>query len=470
MCKLRYRRRVKLAFGHESYFFEVTRLKKKISSMFMILAVIIGALPMSAYATTDSDMDQYLHRSNVVFVTDESGSMKHTDPSNNRYEAIKLFLGEMANEGNYVGSVSFGEGLVDSSEIQPMNGQKAKDALLDEISHQEYSNYTNIGLGLLEAVNMLDSGRNNDLDSAIILLTDGNTEMPNADQTQESMEMKAEAIERARKAGYKIFTICLNVNGAADSQEMRQIAEATGGEFVEVNSSDDLNDVETMFNKLIFNSFEDMNFSDLELVIGQDGAVTTDFEIPGVGVEEINVLFQGKLNNCELIDQEGNSYKEGYDSAVVVNGADFQLVKVSRPNGGKWKAIAYGDPDTVIRLRLLYNSNFYVKAYVNSPEEVHVGDEVEVIALIGTADGIVTDSSKYNDMSATAIIRYGNEENSFSMTLSDEGFVRVHRSYIVNPEHVANINNYTITLDDSSEIPVSKARYKQVKEMILQGI
>ncbi len=60
--------------------------------------------------------------------------------------------------------------------------------------------------------------------------------------------------------------------------------------------------------------------------------------------------------------------------------------------------------------------------------------------------------------------------DSLEQRLSGEGFVRVHRSYIVNPEHVANINNYTITLDDSSEIPVSKARYKQVKEMILQGI
>lgn len=396
-------------------------LKKRITSMFMIIAVLIGVFPLGTYAA-DSEVDQYLHRSNVVFVTDESGSMKQTDPSNNRYEAIKLFLGEMANEGNYVGSVSFGEGLVDSSDIQPMNGQGAKDALLDDISNQEYSNYTNIGLGLIKAVDMLDSSRNTDLESAIILLTDGNTEMPNADQKQESIEMKAEAIERARKAGYKIFTICLNINGAADSQEMRQIAEATGGEFVEVNSSEDLNDVETMFNKLIFNSFEDMNFSDLELVIGNNGAVTTDFEIPGVGVEEINVLFQGKLSRCELIDSNGNSYKTGGSSTVVVEGADFQLVKVSSPTGGKWQAIAYGDPDTVIRLRLLYNSNFYVKAHVEAPDEVHIGDKVNIIAQIGTADGIVTDASRYSDMSATAIIRYRDTENSFPMILTGEGF------------------------------------------------
>lgn len=60
--------------------------------------------------------------------------------------------------------------------------------------------------------------------------------------------------------------------------------------------------------------------------------------------------------------------------------------------------------------------------------------------------------------------------DSLEQRLSGEGFVRVHRSYIVNPKHVANINNYMITLDDGSEIPVPKARYKNVKEMILQGI
>ncbi len=60
--------------------------------------------------------------------------------------------------------------------------------------------------------------------------------------------------------------------------------------------------------------------------------------------------------------------------------------------------------------------------------------------------------------------------DSLEKRLSDKGFIRVHRSYIVNPKHVVNINNYMITLDDGSEIPVPKARYKQVKEMILQDV
>lgn len=401
---------------------EVSIVKRWITSILLVLLIYVSLSSIYVNAA-DSDANQYLHRSNVIFVTDESGSMKHTDPDNNRYEAIKLFLGEMANEGNYVGSISFGEDLVDSSDIRLMNGQAAKDALLADISDQEYSDYTNIGLGLLEAIEMLDNGRNEKLDAAIILLTDGNTEMPDTAQRQLSMENKAEAIERARKAGYKIYTICLNVNGAADSTEMKQIAEATGGEFVEVDSSKDLNDVETVFNKCIFNSFEDMNFSDLELIIGQNGAVTTDFEIPEIGVEEINVLFQGKLHGCELVDSDGNSYKEGDDSTVVVEGANFRLIKVEKPLGGKWQATALGDPETVIGLRLLYNSNFYVTSRMESPNEVHVRDVVKVIAQIGTDDGIVTDTSKYKDMSGTVIITYGGEEKTYPMKIQDEGFV-----------------------------------------------
>lgn len=432
-------------------------MKRRIISILLAQLIFVSLKPIHVNAA-DSDVNQYLHRSNVVFVTDESGSMKYTDPDNNRYEAIKLFLGEMTNEGNYVGSVSFGEGLVDSRNIQPMNGQTAKDALIADISDQEYSNYTNIGLGLLEAVEMLDNGRNEELDAAIILLTDGNTEMPDSNQLQMSMENKAEAIERARKSGYKIYTICLNVNGAADSKEMKQIAEATGGEFAEVDSSDNLNDVETMFNKLIFNSFEDMNFSDLELVIGQNGTVTTDFEIPRVGVEEINVLFQGKIHECELIDSGGNSYKEGDGSTLAVNGANFHLIKVEKPSGGKWQAVAFGDSDTVICLRLLYNSNFYVAARMESPEEVHVGDIVKVIAQIGTGDGIVADASKYEDMSGTVVITYSGEEKTYPMSIQDEGFVyempvNEEGTYYISVS-VAN-KNMEDTADEIFEISVN---------------
>lgn len=393
-------------------------MKKRVLAFALGLLLLACTLPAAA----GQELDGHLYRSNLVFVTDESGSMLHTDPDNNRYEAIRLFLGEMADAGNYAGSVSFGEGILDESAIQPLNGQPDKDRLLAEISNQTYSDYTNIGLGLLRAVDLLDAGKNTSLNSAIILLTDGNTTMPDKNQLQESAEMKAEAIERARQNGYKIYTICLNVNGEADSAELRQIAAATGGEFAEIDRSESLNDIETMFNKMIFHAFEDEGFTNLEFIIGSDGTVTTDFHIPNIGVEELNVLFEGNLSDYQLTDPHGQTFRQNSGSSVTVSGNNFMLAKVPKPIGGTWQAAAYGDPNTVISLRILYNSDFYVTAELRSPEPVHAGDTVEILAHLGEAGGIITDSSRYEGVACEAHVTQGGKETAYPMNITAAGF------------------------------------------------
>ena len=57
--------------------------------------------------------------------------------------------------------------------------------------------------------------------------------------------------------------------------------------------------------------------------------------------------------------------------------------------------------------------------------------------------------------------------NSLETRLKDEGFIRVHRSYIVNTDHIRKINNYMMTLDCNVELPISKAKYKDIKRLIL---
>ena len=44
------------------------------------------------------------------------------------------------------------------------------------------------------------------------------------------------------------------------------------------------------------------------------------------------------------------------------------------------------------------------------------------------------------------------------------GFLRTHKSFLVNMEHIRNINSYILTLDNDRQISVPKARYKQVKQ------
>ena len=48
--------------------------------------------------------------------------------------------------------------------------------------------------------------------------------------------------------------------------------------------------------------------------------------------------------------------------------------------------------------------------------------------------------------------------------LKDHGFLRTHKSFLVNMRHIENINSYILTRDNDRQISVPKARYKQVKQ------
>lgn len=58
--------------------------------------------------------------------------------------------------------------------------------------------------------------------------------------------------------------------------------------------------------------------------------------------------------------------------------------------------------------------------------------------------------------------------NEVEFRIKDFNFVRCHQSFLVNLEHIEQINNYLICLSDGSEIPVSRPRYPEVKQLFLQ--
>ena len=47
--------------------------------------------------------------------------------------------------------------------------------------------------------------------------------------------------------------------------------------------------------------------------------------------------------------------------------------------------------------------------------------------------------------------------------LESSGFIRIHRSYIVNPRSMKIVKSYETILDNGTRLPISKAKYKEVK-------
>lgn len=52
-------------------------------------------------------------------------------------------------------------------------------------------------------------------------------------------------------------------------------------------------------------------------------------------------------------------------------------------------------------------------------------------------------------------------------TLESYGFLRIHKSYLVNMKHILKINNYIAFLDTGEELPVPRLRFREVKEIFV---
>lgn len=52
--------------------------------------------------------------------------------------------------------------------------------------------------------------------------------------------------------------------------------------------------------------------------------------------------------------------------------------------------------------------------------------------------------------------------------LSGYGFLRIHKSYLVNLKHIRKISNYAVMLDTGEELPVPRLRYQAVKEAFVE--
>lgn len=393
------------------------RIGKRIINA-LLIAVILSAMCMPAYAAKDDDASR--NRYNVVFVTDESGSMKYTDPNGLRYDAIRRFVALMAQDGNSVGSVNFNGDIVTSQDVAPVSGFAEKEAFIKELESNTASGWTNIGAALLESVEMLNQGADKDNPSVIILLTDGNTEMPDKESQQKSLDQKAEAIELARQAGYQIYTISLNVNGAADNSEMKQIAKATGGEFQEVTSAENLEEIQTMYYKMIFGAVEGDDAEDI--VIGSSGYTEKVFDVPGIGVKEFNVLLVGKVSDYTLTDPNGYTYSGKDIEKIAMAGKGFTVIKVENPVGGTWKVVVYGNPGAKVSFRLLYNSDFYLKTSI-SPESDHKLDQNVTFGLIVCdRNGPILDAARYVGFSAQFHVTVNGVEENYDMVLGNGGF------------------------------------------------
>jgi hypothetical protein len=386
--------------------------------------------------------------------------MNSTDKSGLRFEAIGKFVALLAERGNRVGSVVFNEDIVFQQDLADANGILEKRAITANIQGVPANGDTNIGKGLATAVDMLNADQNIDLPSIILLLSDGNTDLPTKDEVTVSLEQKADAIQAARDAGYKIYTISLNANGKANSDELSQIAKATGGQFQEVKQADDLEDVFSMYYALIFSS--KLNKGD-EKTFPPSGEISDTFEIPTVGVEEVNIVLSGKATDYALTDPAGASYTKDALAGSTYSSDTFNVIKIIDPLPGVWAYNVKGIPGDKIQINIVYNTNLAYGITADPQKDTYLtNDKITVTAYI-TEAGQAVQESQYAGFAASLSITDGQGSAvSREMTPGADGFVYEFvplksgtytvRANIVGQEYNIYTDNIKLNVDNTPPV------------------
>ena len=88
----------------------------------------------------------------------------------------------------------------------------------------------------------------------------------------------------------------------------------------------------------------------------------------------------------------------------------------------------------------------------------------------------IEDISYFEVNKYICIVHYNNETFEFVSTLTkienmfaSQGFVRIHRSYLVRAKAVATYNYKSVVMDNGDELPIGRNRYAHLVKMVVQS-
>lgn len=204
----------------------------------------------------------------VVFALDASGSMLKSDPERIATDAFSLFV-DMCDDTCRLGYDVYTHMLKASENLKGIKDAEKLEAMKKKFGSISYeaTGDTDVALGLTEAMRIFERSDDNDFrKKAIVLLSDGNTDLPKGPRTvaESAAEMK-ETLAKLKERHIEVYCVGLNVDGSLDKKDIEKISAATGGKAYEIDGSEKLTNTISD----IFANISDMNGIDREIKNGQ---------------------------------------------------------------------------------------------------------------------------------------------------------------------------------------------------------
>ncbi|WP_315793871.1 vWA domain-containing protein [Paenibacillus sp. BIC5C1] len=356
----------------------------------------------------------------AVLVADVSNSMNTSDRDKISNEAMKMFIDMLPVQGDKVGIVAYTDQVEREKALLEIQSDADKSSLKDFIDQLGRGPYTDISVGVAEAVNVLNHGADRSHSPMIVLLADGNNDFNKTKgrtQSQSDADL-AKAVKEAQDQGIPVYTIGLNADGKLNKDALADLAQQTGGKSFITDTPDDLPQILSE----IFADHAKLNVVKLPSITGNGSYQEVTVNVPNDSVLEANIsIMSSKQVQIELTDPSGKAVDLNSDAAKLSTSKSYSLVKLLKPQEGDWKLRVKGAPKDSIDINLLFNYDLQLVVDPIKTKSYTKGDKVDLSAKLENGGQPLQDNDLYADMKATLVVNDQDTGKSTEQPLENTG-------------------------------------------------
>jgi Ca-activated chloride channel family protein len=378
----------------------MNRLKRFSRQLIMASAILL--LPLGSLSTVHAA--QGASQIDAVLVLDVSHSMSKSDPSKIGNEAMKMFIDMLSTKGDRVGVVAYTDEIQREKALLEIGSAADKENLKGFIDQLNRGAYTDVSVGVKEAVQILDDGADPDHEPMIILLADGNNDFnDNSGRTQAQSDADMEkALKEANDKDVPIYTIGLNADGKLNKEALAKLSDVTGGKSFSTNSADDLPQILSE----IFASHLELNVVPVDSFTANGSYQDVKISVPNANVLEANIsIMSSKPVEARLLDPSGKSVPIPSDEILLSKSKSYSLIKLLTPTEGDWTLQVKGVNRDKIDINLIFNYDLSLAMDPLAKTSYSKGDNVKFSSYLVSGGQKLVDEEQYSNMSAVLLVK-----------------------------------------------------------------
>ncbi|MGO4545570.1 VWA domain-containing protein [Paenibacillus sp. 2TAB23] len=407
----------------------MNRLKR--ATRQLILASAICLLSFSSLSIVQAA--QGTSRIDAVLVLDVSHSMSTSDPGKIGNEAMKMFIDMLSTKGDQVGIVAYTDEIQREKALLEIESAADKTNLKGFIDQLNRGAYTDVSVGVKEAVQILEDGADPAHEPMIILLADGNNDFNDASgrtQAQSDTDMD-KAIQEANDSGVPIYTIGLNADGKLNKEALAELSDLTGGKSFSTDSADDLPQILSE----IFASHLDLNVVPVDSFTADGNYQNVKISVPNANVLEANIsIMSSQPVEAKLIDPAGNSVAIPSDDILLSKSKSYSLIKLLSPVEGDWTLQVKGVNRDKIDINLIFNYDLGLAIDPLAQTSYSKGDAVTFRSYLISGGQKLKDEEQYRNMSAVLLVKDLDTGTTKEVPM-DNGGDHFEGTYKIEDEH-----------------------------------